>query len=61
MTEKLYKLMNWPEIEAVIYSEEDKPHRLLGAHPEGTQTLPGGEGGDILPPEGQKGRNGDGG
>ena len=39
MNERLYKLMNWPEIEAVIYSEEDAPHRLLGAHPEGNMTL----------------------
>ena len=30
MKDKLYKLMNWPEIEAIIYSEEDNPHRLLG-------------------------------
>ena len=27
MNEKLYRLMNWPEIEAIIYSEEDDPHR----------------------------------
>lgn len=33
MKEKLYKLMNWPEIEAVIYSEEDNPHKLLGRTP----------------------------
>ncbi len=39
MNEKLYKLMNWPEIEAVIYSEEDDPHRLLGPHGEGNGTL----------------------
>ena len=39
MTDKLYRLMNWPEIEAVIYSEEDEPHRILGAHREGKATL----------------------
>ncbi len=31
MTKKLYKLMNWAEIEGIIYSEEDNPHKLLGA------------------------------
>jgi 1,4-alpha-glucan branching enzyme len=37
MNKKLYKLMNWPEIEAIVYAEEDNPHRLLGAH-----SVPGG-------------------
>ncbi len=32
MEKKLYKLMDWAEIEAVVYSEEDQPHSLLGAH-----------------------------
>ena len=32
MDKKLYKLMNWPKIEAIIYSEEDNPHELLGPH-----------------------------
>ena len=32
MDKKLYNLMNWPEIEAVAYSEENKPHNLLGPH-----------------------------
>lgn len=32
MTKKLYKLMDWAEIETVVYSEEDKPHDFLGAH-----------------------------
>lgn len=31
MTEKLYNLMNWPRIESVIYSEEDRPQQILGA------------------------------
>lgn len=33
MTDKLYDLMNWPKIESVVYSEEDKPQRILGAFP----------------------------
>lgn len=33
MDTKLYKLMDWAKIEAVVYSEEDHPHELLGAHP----------------------------
>lgn len=32
MDEKLYNLMNWPDIEAIAYSEYDKPHDLLGPH-----------------------------
>ena len=39
MNEILYRLMNWPEIEAIIYSEEDDPHRLLGPHREGNATV----------------------
>ena len=39
MTNKLYKLMNWPQIEEIIYSESDNPHELLGPHKSGTQTL----------------------
>lgn len=39
MTNKLYKLMNWPKIEEIIYSESDNPHALLGPHKSGTQTL----------------------
>lgn len=32
MDDKLYHLMNWPEIEAVVYSECDNPHDLMGPH-----------------------------
>ena len=32
MEKKIYDLMNWPEIEAVVYSECDNPHALLGPH-----------------------------
>ncbi len=39
MNKKLYKLMNWPEIESVVYSESDEPHSILGPHTSGTQTL----------------------
>lgn len=39
MDKKLYKLMNWPEIEAVVYSETDCPHMVLGAKVVGKQTL----------------------
>ena len=39
MTNKLYKLMNWPAIEEVIYSEASNPHGILGPHPSGTGTL----------------------
>ena len=33
MTKKLYNLMDWAEIEAVTYAEEDHPKAVLGAHP----------------------------
>lgn len=39
MTNRLYKLMNWPQIEEIIYSESDNPHKLLGPHKVGGQTL----------------------
>ncbi|WP_051233666.1 1,4-alpha-glucan branching enzyme [Butyrivibrio sp. NC3005] len=32
MNNKLYKLMNWPEIEEITYSDGKDPHRILGAH-----------------------------
>lgn len=32
MTNKLYKLMDWAAIEAIVYSEEDDPHKILGIH-----------------------------
>ena len=37
MKEKLYELMDWAGIEALVYSEEDHPEKILGAHvvPEG--------------------------
>ncbi|MBR4530292.1 MAG: 1,4-alpha-glucan branching enzyme [Lachnospiraceae bacterium] len=39
MNNKLYKLMNWPEIEEIIYSDGDDPHRILGAHKVGGNYL----------------------
>ena len=39
MNDKLYKLMNWRDIEEIVYSECDNPHRLLGAHKEGNKLL----------------------
>lgn len=32
MKKKLYKFMNWPEIEAVTYHEESHPYDVLGPH-----------------------------
>jgi 1,4-alpha-glucan branching enzyme len=32
MNKKLYDLMDWAGIEAIVYSEEDHPQHLLGAH-----------------------------
>ena len=39
MNSKLYKMMNWPEIEEIIYSDGDNPHRILGAHKVGSNYL----------------------
>lgn len=39
MTNKIYKMMNWPKIEEIIYSECDNPHEILGPHKAGSQTL----------------------
>lgn len=33
MQDKLYHLMDWPRIEAVVYSEENHPKGILGPHP----------------------------
>ena len=32
-------MMNWPEIEGIVYSESDDPHALLGAHVTGNCVL----------------------
>ena len=39
MNKKTYKLMNWPEIESIIYSDGDRPDTLLGAHNSGSGVL----------------------
>lgn len=32
MTDKLYDLMNWADVEEIVYSESKEPGRILGAH-----------------------------
>ena len=39
MNKKLYKLMNWPQIEAVVYAEETDPFNILGPHIVGNSVL----------------------
>ncbi len=39
MDKKMYRLMNWPAIEAIVYSEECHPYDLLGPETVGNQTL----------------------
>jgi len=39
MNKKLYKLMDWPAIEALQYGEEDQPQKVLGAHASGRSML----------------------
>ncbi len=53
MNKKLYKLMDWPAIEAIQYAEEDQPQNVLGAHVVGKSTLyqtylPGAEKVDLV-------------
>ncbi len=59
MNKKLYKLMNWPEIEGIVYSESDNPHSVLGAHVTGASVLvqtfqPGAKSVRLQPLEGDK-------
>ncbi|MCH5253754.1 MAG: 1,4-alpha-glucan branching protein GlgB [Lachnospiraceae bacterium] len=59
MNKKLYKLMKWPEIEGIIYSEEDDPHHVLGAHVSGNNILiqaflPGAQSVRVQPETGNK-------
>ena len=44
MSDKLYELMDWPEIEAVVYSEEYAPREILGPHVTGDGVLVSGGG-----------------
>ncbi len=39
MKDKLYKMMNWPEIEAIVYGEEGMPQTILGRHNVSSYTL----------------------
>ncbi|MDD6202246.1 MAG: 1,4-alpha-glucan branching protein GlgB [Lachnospiraceae bacterium] len=39
MKDKLYKMMNWPDIEGIVYAEEDHPEKVLGAHVVANSTL----------------------
>ncbi len=53
MNNRLYKLMNWPKIEGIVYSEEDQPHDVLGPHVAGNGTLlqtfqPGAKGVEVV-------------
>ena len=32
MDNKLYEMMDWEAVEGIVYSEEDHPHDILGAH-----------------------------
>ena len=32
MDQKLYDLMNWTEVEEIVYSESENPHAILGPH-----------------------------
>ncbi|MDE5779859.1 MAG: 1,4-alpha-glucan branching protein GlgB [Lachnospiraceae bacterium] len=32
MDDKLYGMMNWPEIEGIEYCDQDAPHKILGPH-----------------------------
>ena len=32
MNKNLYGLMNWPDVEGIVYAECDKPKALLGGH-----------------------------
>lgn len=39
MKDKLYKLMDWPAIEAIVYGEEASPQNILGRHIVGANAL----------------------
>ena len=32
MKDKLYKMMSWPQIEAIVYGQEGNPQTILGRH-----------------------------
>jgi len=39
MKDKLYKMMSWPQIEAIVYGEEGNPQTILGRHSVSAYTL----------------------
>ena len=39
MEDKLYDMMDWAEIEAVVYSEENQPRNILGPTKRKTESL----------------------
>ena len=39
MYDKLYRIMNWPLIEGIEFTDIDNPHDLLGAHKTDLGTL----------------------
>ncbi len=39
MKDKLYKMMSWPQIEAIVYGDEGNPQTILGRHYVSTYTL----------------------
>lgn len=59
MTDKLYNMMDWPAIEAIVYSEEDRPDMLLGQRvlPQGVLIqcfYPGAVKIEVIPDKGKK-------
>ncbi len=58
MEDKLFGYMQWPEIEAVIYSEHDRPKQILGPHKVSEGILiqayfPGAKGCEVLRKDGE--------
>ena len=61
MEDKLFGYMQWPEIEAVIYSEHDRPKQILGPHKVSEGILiqayfPGAKGCEVLWKDGKRRR-----
>ena len=57
MDKELYDLMNWTDVEELVYSESQNPHAILGPHPiEGgvriQALIPGAAGVEVLLPDG---------
>lgn len=59
MNDKLYRYMNWPVIEGILYADEDEPQKVLGMHKTGANLLvqtfqPGAKSVQLLLPEDNK-------